>query len=60
MIDVKYIEEAIELAKSAGVYHSVTIDEVCKYAKMFKRMDTGEFDRAYDQLKDTMAQANYS
>lgn len=52
----QYIAEAIELAIQADIYEELTIEKACKYAAMLQRMDTGEFDRNFDEYRDEQAQ----
>ncbi len=56
MIPAQYIAEAIEIAIQANIYAELTIEKACKYAAMLQRMDTGEFDRNFDEYRDEQAQ----
>ena len=56
MIPAQYIAEAIEIAIQANIYEELTIEKACKYAAMLQRMDTGEFDRNFDEYRDEQAQ----
>lgn len=56
MIPAQYIAEAIEIAIQANIYEGLTIEKACKYAAMLQRMDTGEFDRNFDEYRDEQAQ----
>lgn len=56
MIPAQYIAEAIEIAIQANIYAELTIEKAYKYAAMLQRMDTGEFDRNFDEYRDEQAQ----
>lgn len=56
MIPAQYIAEAIEIAIQANIYAELTIEKACKYAAMLQRMDTGEFDRNFDEYRNEQAQ----
>lgn len=57
MIPAQYIAEAIEIAIQANIYEGLTIEKACKYSAMLQHMDTGEFDRNFDEYRDKQAQS---